>query len=224
MSTIENDATSVGEPATECGTTTGEGHPTLTARAATTEAPVFSLSPGAPAVHLVGVLAEYETVDQVVAAAKRVRAAGFTRWDVHSPFPIHGIDPAMGTRPTILPWLVLGAGLTGLAIGVVMQWYMNAYDYQYFISGKPLWSLPANIPVIFELTILFAALTAVFGMLALNRLPTHYNPLFKIDRFRRVTDDRFFILIDAGDPKFDEEKTPELLRQAGATAIERVED
>jgi hypothetical protein len=175
-------------------------------------------------VELVGLLAEFETVDAVVDAAAEVRKAGFLRWDVHSPFPIHGIDPVMGIRPTVLPWLVLGGGLFGLFGGMWLQWYCNAYDYPILISGKPFWSLPANIPVIFECTVLLSSLTAVFGMLALNRLPTLYNPLFKSDRFRRVTNDRFFIFIDASDAKFDEAKIEDLLKQAGAVSLERVED
>jgi hypothetical protein len=173
---------------------------------------------------LVGLLAEYETVDAVLSAAAKVRQAGFTRWDVHSPFPIHGIDSVMGIRPTILPWLVLGGGLSGLAGGIGLQWFCNAFAYPLIISGKPFWSLPANIPVAFECTVLASALTAVFGMLALNRLPMLYNPLFKSDRFRRVTDDRFFVVIDASDRKFDEHSTTQLLNDAGAVAVERVED
>jgi len=175
-------------------------------------------------VELYGLLAEYETVDAVVDAAAAVRGAGFTRWDVHSPFPIHGIDPVMGIRPTVLPWLVLGGGLFGLFGGMWLQWYCNAYDYPILISGKPFWSLPANIPVIFECTVLCASIVAVFGMLGLNRLPMLYNPLFKSDRFRRVTDDRFFISIDASDARFDEQQTGDLLRQNGAVSVERVED
>ena len=173
---------------------------------------------------LVGVLAEYRDVDAFMKAACGVRAAGFTRWDVYSPFPIHGIDAAMGIRPTILPWLVLCGGLTGLATAFGMQWFCNAFDYKFLISGKPFDSLPAFIPVMFELTVLFSALTAVFGMLLLNRLPMHYNPLFKSDRFRRVTDDRFFIAIDASDPKFEEKETFGLLASLGCVAVERVED
>jgi hypothetical protein len=173
---------------------------------------------------LVGLLAEYETVDDVVTAAEAVRRDGYLRWDVHSPFPIHGIDHAMGTRPTVLPWIVLCGGLFGLVSGLLLQWFCNAYDYPFLISGKPLWSLPANIPVIFELTVLCSALTAVFAMLGLNRLPMLYNPLFKHDRFRRATDDRFFVFIDATDPKFDETRATSLLKEMGATAVERVED
>jgi len=173
---------------------------------------------------LVGVLAEFDTVDKVVRAAQMVRRAGFTRWDVHTPFPIHGIDYAMGIKPTILPWLVLAMGLTGLASGLLIQWYANAYAYLFVISGKPYWSLPANIPVIFECTILFSAYTAVFGMLALNRLPMLYNPIFKIERFRRATSDRFFVAIDAADPRFDERRVTDFLTKLGASAVERVED
>jgi len=175
-------------------------------------------------VELVGLLAEYTNVDQVLKAARAVRRAGFTRWDVHSPFPIHGIDYAMGIKPTILPWIVLAMGLTGLASAILLQWYCNAFDYKFLISGKPLWSFPANVPIMFELTVLFSSYTAVFGMLMLNRLPRLYNPLFKHDRFRRATDDRFFVVLDATDPKFEEAGSTQLLLDAGATAVERVED
>ena len=176
------------------------------------------------ALELVGLMAEYADVNSVVEAARSVRKAGYSRWDVHTPFPIHGIDPVMGIRPTGLPWLVLLGGLFGLFGGMWLQWYTNAHDYPVLISGKPLWSLPANIPVIFECTVLCASLTAVFGMLGLNRLPTLYNPLFKSDRFRRVTNDRFFIVIDASDSKFDEPSAMKLLTESGAVAVERVED
>ncbi len=173
---------------------------------------------------LAGVLAEFNNVDDVLQAAENVREAGYTRWDVHTPFPVHGMDHAMGIRPTILPWLVLGAGLTGMSLGLWLQWYSNAHDYPIFISGKPLISLPAWIPVTFELTILFSALTAVFGMLFLNGLPRLYNPLFHSTRFRRVTNDRMFVVIDAADPIFDREKTEEFLKQQGASALEWIQE
>jgi hypothetical protein len=176
------------------------------------------------ALGLVSLMGEFATVDAVVSAVRKVRQAGYARIDVHSPFPIHGIDEALGVRPTILPWIVLAAGLFGLTGGLVMQWWMNAFDYPLLVSGKPIWSLPANIPVIFECTILCAAYTAVFAMLILNRLPMHYHPLFKIDRFRRVTNDRFFLIIDANDPRFDERATAQLLTSLGAAAVDKVED
>jgi hypothetical protein len=173
---------------------------------------------------LAGYLAEFENVNSVLSAAEAVRDAGYYRWDVHSPFPIHGIDEAIGIRPTILPWLVLCGGLFGLAGGLAMQWFTNAHDYKFIISGKPFFSLPAFIPVIFEMAVLCSALTAIFGMLLLNRLPMLYNPLFRSDRFRRVTADRFFVVIDATDPQFDEARTADLLRSLGAVAVERFED
>lgn len=182
---------------------------------------------------LAGVLAEYEDVDAVYAAAERVRDAGYTRWDVHSPFPIHGIEKAMNLRPTILPWICLGGGLAGLVGGLFLTvWTMStSWDaagglqgYEYLISGKPLWSLPQFIPVIFETTILLAAFSAGIGMILLNALPMLYNPLFRSDRFRRATDDRFFLVVDATDPRFDESGTQALLTDTGATAVERVID
>ena len=187
---------------------------------------------------VVGLCAEYADVTTVLEAAETVRDAGFKHWDVHSPFPIHGIDTAMGIKPTILPWIVLIMGLTGCAFGVGMTAWINAFEakmpfpldwvnfqgYQFMISGKPLWSLPANIPVIFECTILFSAYTAVFALFLLCKLPMLYNPLFKSKRFRRATDDRFFIVIDAGDPKYDENATLELLKGTGPASIETVED
>jgi hypothetical protein len=180
------------------------------------------LDAAAPTV--VGLLAEFNDVPHIMQAAKKVRAGGYKIWDVHSPFPIHGIDAAIGIRPTILPWLILGGGLFGLFGGLTLQWYTNAFDYPFLISGKPFFSLPANIPIIFECTVLCSALTAVFGMLGLNRLPLLYNPLFKSERFRRVTNDKFFIVIDGSDAKFDTTLTAEFLQSIGATAVETIED
>ena len=181
----------------------------------------------------VAVLAEYDTVTAVMIAADKVRKAGYSRWDVHSPFPIHGIDPIIGIKPTILPWIVLAGGTFGLLAGLFLTIYTMATEieslgqfsgYPYLISGKPLLSLPAYIPPIFELTILFSAFGAVFGMLLLNNLPMLYNPLFRNHRFKRATDDRFFVVIETADPKFDEYETVKLLRSTKPLAIERVED
>jgi|SRR5580658_9947422 hypothetical protein len=182
-----------------------------------------TLAPEAPP-QVVGMIAEFTTVDEVIGAARKVRANGYKIWDVHSPFPIHGIDAVIGIRPTILPWIILCGGLSGLGGALLLQWYCNAYDYPFLISGKPFFSLPANIPIIFEGTVLCSAISAVVGMFGLNRLPLHYNPLFKSTRFKRVTDDRFFIYIDASDGKFDEKRTADFLNSLGAAAVERVED
>lgn len=158
-----------------------------------------------------GLLAEYDTPQALVSAAEKVRDAGYTHWDTYTPFPIHGIEPAMGIKYTVLPWIVFGMGLTGLAIGVSMQWWMNAYDYPWIVSGKPFWSIPANVPVAYELTILLSAFGAIFGMLGLNKLPHPSHPLDLKRRFARATDDKFFLLIEARDAKFDEAATKKLL-------------
>jgi mono/diheme cytochrome c family protein len=180
-------------------------------------------------------LAEFDSVDALKAAAKRVRDAGFSRWDAHSPFPVHGIDEAMGIRPTKLPWLVFVFGLTGCMTALLLQWWTNAANpadypfvptflqgYYFQISGKPFFSLPANIPVIFELTVLFSALAAGIGMLVFNNLPLFHQPIFGSKRFQRVTTDAFFIRIDAADPLFDQSETPKFLELLGAGAIEPV--
>lgn len=170
-----------------------------------------------------GLLAEFETTTALVDAAEKVRDAGYTRWDAHTPFVVHGLDEAMGIRPSKLPWVVAGAGATGTLAGIALQWWTNAVDYPFLISGKPLFGLPANIPIAFETTILFAAISALVGMLAFNGLPRLFHPLFRSQRFGRVTDDRFFISIEAADPRFDAEATRRLLESAGAVAVEEVE-
>ncbi len=167
-----------------------------------------------------GLVARFDTADTLKEAAARVRQEGFTRWDVHSPFPVHGIERAMGIRPTPLPWLVLAAGIAGGIVALLMQWWMNAVDYPLIISGKPLFSLPANIPITFELIILFSALAAFGGAMALGRLPQFAHFVFRSEDFHRVTTDGFFISIAASDPKFDEAATPELLQSFGARAVE----
>lgn len=177
-----------------------------------------------PAGPVAGVLAEFATPEALLRAAAALRDAGFGKWDAHTPYPVHGLDRAMGLARTRLPWLVFVAGLFGCALGLGVQWYTNAHDYPHLVSGKPFFSLPANIPVAFELTILFAAFGAVLGMLALNRLPQLHHGLLARPRFRRVTDDGFFIAVDAADPRFELGRTAALLRAQGAVAIETVED
>lgn len=169
-----------------------------------------------------GLLTEFESPSALVAAVRQVRDAGFRHWDVHTPFPIHGMDEAMGIRGTRLPFLVLGGGITGLGLATLMQWWMNAVDYPFEISGKPLFGLPANIPVMFELTVLFSAFAAFFGMWGLNGMPKLYHPLFTSRRFRRATQDRFFIVIEARDPQFDAGRTREFLASLGGSVVEAV--
>jgi hypothetical protein len=173
---------------------------------------------------LYGYLAEFEQPGDLIAAAAKVRDAGFQHWDCHTPFPVHGLDGAMGIKGTRLPFLVLGGGLTGLTLATLMQWWMNAVDYPFMISGKPFFGIPANIPVMFELTVLLSALTAFFGMWGLNMLPQHHHPLFSSERFKRATADRFFISIEARDSRFHIEKTREFLESLNPDALEAVED
>jgi hypothetical protein len=195
--------------------------------------PSLDASVDLEALDTVGIMAEYDTVQGVVDAAHTVRQAGYTKFDVHAPFPIHGIDPVMGIKATYLPWIVLCMGLFGLSNGIFITIYsmagefpslQNFSGYQFLISGKPFLSLPAFVPVWFELTILCSAFGAVFGMLLLNGLPMLYNPLLRSHRFRRATDDRFFVVIDVTDPKFKLEQTVDLLRSTTPLALERVED
>jgi len=169
---------------------------------------------------LYAVVAEFISGDALVRGARKLREEGYTRWDAYSPYPVHGIDPAIGIRPTILPWFVLVAGLSGTASAILLQWYVNAFDYPFKLSGKPIFSLAANIPVAFELTILFAALTAFFGMLVMNKLNEFYHPLFGSRLFSRVTSDRFVIAIEASDPKFDLATVRRQCEEAGAIAVE----
>ena len=171
---------------------------------------------------LYGVLAEYDTPGELVDAARKVRDAGYTEFDCYSPFPVHGIDEAMGIKRTILPILIFGGGFTGLVGGMLLQWYCNAYSWGWNISGKPTWSIPANIPIAFETTILFSVLTAFFGVWILNKLPQVWHPFFRSNRFGRVTDDAFLIGIEAKDKRFDAVVTEKLLQDAGAIAIEQV--
>lgn len=171
---------------------------------------------------LYGYLAEYDTPGELVEAARKVRDAGYSDFDCYSPFPVHGIDPAMGIKRTILPLVIFGGGFTGALGGVLLQWYCNAHAWTWNISGKPTWSIPANIPIAYELTILLAVLSSFFGMWAFNRLPQVWHPLFRQDRFMKATDDGFFLAIEARDRRFDAVKTKELLEGAHSIALEPV--
>ena len=173
--------------------------------------------------NLHGLVASFDKIDEFLTAVKRIREAGFVNWDTHTPFVVHGLDAAMGIKPTKLPFLVFGAGLTGCTVGIGLQWFTNAFDYPFLISGKPIFSLPANIPVVFEMTILFAALSALFGMLAFNGLPQLSHPLHSSRLMKRATDDRFLISIEAADPNFDPIKTRELLESLDPLQVEAVE-
>ncbi len=171
---------------------------------------------------LYGYLAEYDTPGELVIACAKVRDAGYTEFDAYSPFPVHGIDSAIGIKRTILPLIVFGGGFAGACGGMLLQWYCNSHAWTWNISGKPTWSIPANIPIAYECAILLAVLSTFFGMWILNKLPQVWHPLFRSDRFLRATDDGFFIAVDGRDRRFDAATTRQLLQDAGAIAIEDV--
>jgi mono/diheme cytochrome c family protein len=172
-----------------------------------------------------GWIAEYGDEHQLLEAARKVRESGYTKIDAFTPYPVHGIDEALGVGPTKLPFIALVCGLTGTCLALAMEIWTNAIDYPYIISGKPLLSIPAYIPVTFELTILLAAFSTFLGMLALNGLPRFSNPVFTSPRFRAVTDDKYFLYVDARDRYYNSQAVQELLQQTAPQSLESlVED
>jgi hypothetical protein len=167
-----------------------------------------------------GVLAEFDSPRALYQACSRVRDAGFTRWDAHTPFPIHGLERAMGLRQSRLGWLVMVMGMSGAVAAMLLQWWVATLASPQVISGKPLFSWQAFVPVTFEIGILGAAMAAIFGMFAFNQLPMLYHPLFNSERFKRVTNDKFFISIEAWDPRFDRDKSRKFLKELGAVHVE----
>jgi hypothetical protein len=173
------------------------------------------------------ILAEFTTAHDVLHAAETVRDAGYVRWDTHTPFPVHGMDRAMGLKDSRLGWIVIAFALTGLTGAFTMMHWMNGIDYPTIVGDKPAGApgtLPSMVPILFELTILLSAFGAVLGMFGLNRLPRHHHPVFASDRFRLASDDRFFLSIEADDPKFDVEKTRSLLEGTHAHNVEVIEE
>ncbi|MEQ1825928.1 MAG: quinol:electron acceptor oxidoreductase subunit ActD [Pirellula sp.] len=169
-----------------------------------------------------GWMAEYADEQVLLVAARKVRDSGYTKTDAFTPFPVHGIDEALGIKPTVLPFIVLCAGLTGLGTALLMQWWMNGVDYKYIISGKPMGITPASIPVSFELTILFSAFTSFLGMIFLNGLPKFSNPVFTSPKFDRATDDRFFLYVNSADKYYNRESVKELLGGTNPNSLEEV--
>jgi len=171
-----------------------------------------------------GVLAEFDTPADVMQAAEKMRDAGFSRWDVYTPFPVHGMDRAMGLRNSKVGWFSFLGGVTGYTCGMLLIWFTNAENYRIVVGGKPMFSPFAAFPPSYELTILFGAFGALLGMLFLNRLPRLHHPLLKNRRFSLVTHDKFFIVVETGDPNYSETETRKLLEGAGSRRIELVEE
>lgn len=169
-----------------------------------------------------GVMAQFDDVTSLMRAARQVRQAGYTRTDAFTPYPVHGLDDELGVKKTVLPKLVLGAGIIGGLTGFGMQYFAWVIHYPLNIGGKPLNSWPAFIPITFEVTVLFAALTAVVGMLALNGLPQPYHPVFHARNFERASEDLFFLCIESDDPKFDADEARRFLSSVGAVEVSDV--
>jgi hypothetical protein len=179
---------------------------------------------GRTARRAVVMLAEFDSTKDCVHAAEQLRDGGYSRFDAHTPFPVHGMDRAMGMKPSILGWIVLAMGVTGLLTAITMMMWMNGIDYPIVIGGKPPYSFPSMVPICFELTVLFSSFGAVFGMLGLNKLPRHHHPVFESDRFRAATDNKFFLSVESIDPKYDAVKTRALFEAAHASHIETIEE
>lgn len=170
-----------------------------------------------------GLIAAFDKTPDVYHAAEKVRDAGYRHWDVITPFPVHGLDKAMGLKRSVVPRISLAGGITGFITGMTMIWWTDAFDYPLVVGGKPLFSPMFAFPVSYELTILFTAFATIIGMFVVNGLPMHYHPVLKHDEIRRGMDDTFFIVIEARDPRFNLENTKALLEKAGGRDVRELE-
>jgi hypothetical protein len=169
-----------------------------------------------------GLLAQFDTTEQLVAAAGKVREAGYLHCEAYSPFPVHGLAEALGFTRSRIPMLVLVGGLIGASGGFFMEYYANSISFPWNIGGRPHLSWPAFIPITFELGVLCAAFSAVLGMLALNGLPQPYHPLFNASIFQMASRDKFFICIESRDVKYDTEQTRQFLESLHPSEIVEV--
>lgn len=185
---------------------------------------------------LYGVAAAFDQPAKLLKAAKELRNAGYSKLEAYTPFPVHGIDDILGIPQSKLGYFVLVGGLTGTFLALLLQWWTGAGDplllpawtglrsYPLVIGGKPLFAFEPSIPITFELTVLLASFTAVFGMLALNKLPQLYHPVFNFRNAKHITDDQFVLVIESQDPKFDPLEASRLMRTLDPVAVEIVED
>ncbi len=171
-----------------------------------------------------GLLAEFDTPTELVDAANKVREAGYKDTDAFTPFPLHEIDEALGVKRTILPFVVLGGGVVGLLSGIGLQYFVHVLDYPILVGGRPYFSIVSFIPATFELTILLAAFAAVFGMIALNGLPQPYHPVFNVPRFALATREKFFLLIERKDEKFNYDETKSFMESLNPQEVFDVEE
>lgn len=175
-----------------------------------------------PRTPIYGVMAEFETAQAILEATRRARREGFRDMDAYTPYPVEGLATELGLPRTRVPFVVLVAGLVGAAVGFFMQYWSMAVDYPFDIGGRPLNSWPVFIPITFEVMVLVASFAALFGMLFLNGLPRPHHPVFNVPRFARASQDRFFLCIEATDPRFDREGTRQFLAGLGAREVAEV--
>lgn len=168
-----------------------------------------------------GLMAQFSGEKEIVAATKAARDQGYRKMDAYSPYPVEALPGALGRRGTVIPLIVLAGGISGAVGGYLLQWWA-AVDYPLNIGGRPMNSWPAYVPVTFEMTVLAAAFAAIAGMLALNRLPEPYHPVFNVPEFERSSTDKFFLCIMADDPKFDLAATRQFLEHLGPERISEV--
>jgi hypothetical protein len=172
---------------------------------------------------LYGLMAEFDNPNTLVAASRRAHQEGYRKLDAYTPFPIEELHEALGIHHTRVPLMVLIGGIVGGLTGYGLQYWVSTIAYPLNIGGRPLHSWPSFVPVTFEMTVLFAALTAVFGMLAMNRLPMPYHPVFNAPRFAMASRDRFFLCIEARDPRFEIAATRRFLESFGPREVTDVE-
>ncbi len=174
--------------------------------------------------NLYGIMAEFDSATELVDAARKMRLEGYTKTDAFSPFPLHEMDEALGIKRSILPVLVFAGGILGMISAIALQVYIHYIDYPINVGGRPAISIPAMVPPTFELTILFAGITAVFGMLLLNGLPQPYHPVFNVPRFALASREKFFLLIESKDSQFDYEETRSFMESLGPQEVFDVEE
>jgi MFS family permease len=181
-------------------------------------------APGREEGTVYGLLAAFSTEDEIKNAARKVRQQGYTKFDAHTPYPVHGLERAMGLGRSKLPFIMIGGTITGIIGAFILQYWTGAIDYKLIIGNKQPFSWQFAVPVMFELGVLLTAFGAVFGMLALNLLPRLYHPLFNSEKFKKATDDTFFISIESKDPLFNKDRTAAFLKEIGSTNVEVVEN
>lgn len=172
-----------------------------------------------------GAVAAFKSDTEILEAARKVRLAGYSKFDCHTPFPVHHLDQAMGMKRSKLPYFIVCCTITGFVLGYLLMWWTGAVDYKLVIGGKPLFAVEFATPILFECSVLLTAFGAVFGMLGLfNQLPMFYHPIFNAEISKRITDDRFLVSIEAKDPQFDAAKTTAFLQSLpGAEEVQLIE-